>query len=148
MNPYFVLWDPSKSFLWISTICHQEFPRHLWNFVLCLVAFAVQMAFKDISSWFIQSYATCWANGEWLNNWANAGLCTFETETAFMNSWLYHCSFKQPKWYLNWWASSYLIFMIFLQNRNLRPRKLFCDKTVCEDLHVFFPFQLEIITLG
>ena len=77
------------------------------------MAFAVQMAFKDISSWFIQSYATYWANGEWLNNWANAGLCTFETETAFMNSWLYHCPIKQPKWYLNWWASSYLIFMIF-----------------------------------
>ena len=142
VNPYFVLWDPSKSFLWISTIFHQEFPRHLWNFVLCLVAFAVQMAFKDISSWFIQSYATCWANGEWLNNWANVGLCTFETETAFMNSWLYHCSFKQPKWYLNWSASSYLIFMIFFTEPQFEAKKVVLRQNSLWRFTRFFPVPI------
>ena len=62
----------------------------------------------------------------------------------------------------------YLIFVIFLNNRNMRPinfslcnllKKLFCDKTVCKILHkvsnfthtvcqaVFFAFQLENLRL-
>ena len=100
------------------------------------------MAFKDISSWFIQSYATCWANGEWLNNWANAGLCTFETETAFMNSWLYHCSFKQPKWYLNWSASSYLIFMIFFTEPQFEAKKVVLRQNSLWRFTRFFPVPI------
>ena len=100
------------------------------------------MAFKDISSWFIQSYATCWANGEWLNNWANVGLCTFETETAFMNSWLYHCSFKQPKWYLNWSASSYLIFMIFFTEPQFEAKKVVLRQNSLWRFTRFFPVPI------